>query len=237
MKRIKPIKPLELRLVLEVAPYHWSKRPLPDVGPARFNPEIWDEYFRKCMADAEIFGIEPIEPGSNFADAFAVVRNELIIRMIRESLQGSGLPGFPAENGHVRVSGIESICGLDGGFAILTRDGDIFEPQCCTDFSTLDSWKSALEERPKSGQLWIGHPQATISFDAETVTVTEGWEGSQEPESLLWFSATSDELRDAVCNAEEARLRFAEALQARVLELITDDELAWQTTYRLMGDD
>ena len=71
--------------MLEIEPYHWSDRALPQ-GPSREHPVAWYTYFHQCMADAGITGIDPIRPGSHFVDAFSVVDNELIVRLIREEL-------------------------------------------------------------------------------------------------------------------------------------------------------
>ena len=114
MKRIKPIKPIELQLVIEVEPYHWSDRATPNVGSAREYPEIWEKYFHQCMADVGIEGLTPIQPGSSFVDAFRVVNNDLILRMIRECLHWGGLPGFPDAEGR-EDGGPDSISALEGG--------------------------------------------------------------------------------------------------------------------------
>jgi hypothetical protein len=137
MKRIKPIKPLELRLVIEVEPYHWSDR-WPDVWPWREQSEERDAYLAQCMADADIEGIRPLVPGSSFVDAFDVVRNELILRMIREFLEHIGLPGFPDREGREDTGSGDTVSSLDGGYAVLARDGEVFEPECCCAFADLE---------------------------------------------------------------------------------------------------
>jgi len=77
VKKIQVHRPIEMRLVIEVEPYHWSDREIPSVSPAREYTKEWNEYFFACMEDAGFKGIEPIQRGSRFVDAFSVVKKEL----------------------------------------------------------------------------------------------------------------------------------------------------------------
>lgn len=62
MRRIVACDPIELRPVIEVEPYHWSDRESPESR----SPAARLAYFRACMADVGITGIEPIAPRSKF---------------------------------------------------------------------------------------------------------------------------------------------------------------------------
>lgn len=239
MRRIEPTGPIEMRLVLNVEPFHWSDRRTPD-GPAEERRKNWLAYFRECMSDAGIVGIEPIRSSLWFVDAFAVVDNELMLRMIREVFEGSGLPGFPNEDGREDISDTDPLASLEGGYAIFGEDELLLEPGCCCGFADLDDWKQALLEQPENTDLWLGHPQTEISFVGEVVTVREGHEpyegGPPPPDSLVEFSISVNELGEAVKRAEEARRRFTERLLPRVRELVADPSLATKVTGWLMGE-
>ena len=66
-----------------------------------------------------------------FVDAFDVVQNDLIERMIGEDLEFAGLPGFPDRNGKTDTCDETTVGSLEGGYAIPARDGELFEPACC----------------------------------------------------------------------------------------------------------
>ena len=235
MKRIEPIKPFELRLVIEVEPYHWSDRESPGWNAGAESERAWTAYFNACMADANIEGIKPLVPGSMFVDAFEVVRNELILRMIRECLHHSGLPGFPDKDGHENASDMEGVGSVRGGYAVLARDSELFEPQCCCEFVDLKNWKQALIDRPAAGTVYMGHPEAEINFAGELVTVKQGWEGTPPPESLQLFSVSIEELAAAVEKAELERERLTDELRGRVKELFADQIVVEQVVSALMG--
>ena len=236
MKRIEASGPIELTLVLEIEPYHWSDRALPQ-GPSRDHPEAWYTYFHQCMADAGITGIDPIRPGSHFVDAFSVVDNELIVRLIREELEESGLPGFPDDTGCQDAEDVEAVGMLTGGYALCSGHEVFLEPECCCDFSNLESWRQALAEQPVSGTLWIGHPQAGIAFERDTVTITQGWEGGPAPACLAEIALRVAALREAVVRAEDARKELARRLLPRVQEVMADPDRVREVRDRLMADD
>ncbi len=235
MKRIEPDRPITFRLVIEVEPYHWSSRPTPPpIECAEEHRAEWSAYFQKCMSDAGFLGVDPIQPGSLFVDAFTVVENELVLRMIRENLEIAGLPGYPDEHG--REDGdAENVPGLAGGFAVFGADELLLEPQCCSEFCTLKSWQEAILDRPTEADLWIGHPHAKVSFHGESVTIGEGCDGQPPPDDLVEFSIGVDELREAVDRAEEAARRFERRLLTRVGELVADPVLAPVVCCQLMA--
>lgn len=232
MKKIKTDKLIKLCLVLEVEPYHWSQRQLPSVDPARECREIWHAFFQECMADAGILGIEPIQPGSFFVDAFSVVKNELIVRMIQEELEESD---FPSEDGQEDLCDIDTVSAFSGGYAIVSGDNVLLEPQCCCDFSNLDNWKQVLLEQPKNGTVWIGHPEAEVSFINNVVTIKEGWEYPPPPDYLAEFSFHYNDLKKAIIQAEKDKKILLKQVHSQVGKLVANHKLAQKITFQLMG--
>lgn len=193
------------------------------------------------MSDAGIEGIVPIKPGLDFVDAFSVVQNDFIMRLIRENLEGSGLPGFPDASGRNDENDFEA-CSLEGGYVIISEDEVLLTPECCTDFSTLDELRQALIERPGFDLLWIGHPAAEVRFVDDLVFVKRGVENCGDLQTHLAmeeeapeFAVNVNELSHAVDRAVLAREQFSQALLNRVKQVVADPEMAAEVTAQLMA--
>ncbi|MCW8879268.1 MAG: hypothetical protein OQJ89_02700 [Kangiellaceae bacterium] len=224
-----------MQLVVEVEPYHWSDRKTPSVSPARIHRKEWGNYFLKCMGDAGFVGVKPIQPGSNFVDAFSIVENDIMLEIIKENLEESGLPGFPDEDGNESQNGGENVCMISGGFAIIVGNEVGLEPGCCCDFSNIESWKDILFEKPTKDYVWIGHPEAEVGFQEDRLIIKEGWEYTPVPDYLNEFSVDIDEFIKSVKEAEEALCEYAAKLLEQVKRLIPDPGLARRVTCCLIG--
>ena len=168
MDQMQSDRAIELRLVLRVEPWRWSDRQLP--------PELtiddyvgWDAYFADCLADAGVTGVKPVFPGCSFADAFAIIENEFMLRIIEEELETSRILELQhADGGQYDLNDVSP---LEGGCVMHDGDELLIVPNCCGELVDLDNWKAALRERPFDGTVWIGHPEAGISFLGDEVTL------------------------------------------------------------------
>lgn len=232
MTRTVAHEPIELRPVIEVAPYDWSDQKSPESR----SPGERLAYFRACMADAGIEGIDPIAAHSNFVEADRVMENELIVRLIREQMSGSGFPGFPSQSGLKETGDPDCVGMLSGGFVLCGGSEVLLGPQCCCDFSNLEDWRKCVNEQPDQGTVWIGHPEAEVSFSEGWVSIAEGWEGeSPRIKPKVDHAIRVEALLAAVTNAESHLADIRRRLVTRVQELIGDSERLLAVTNSLMG--
>lgn len=162
-----------------------------------------------------------------------------MLPLIRDWLSGSGLPGFPDEDGLEYMAGLECIDAIEGGYALVQGD-KLIEPDCCCEFLNLKNWTEVLKKQPKHGYVWTGHPGLEINFEADRVSVRQLSEDGYPPPELLTTMAISvSELQTAVSQAEMMKARFTGDLLEQVIQVIglrTDRELAAHVTSRLLGE-
>jgi len=203
--QIRAAQSVELVPVLEVEPYKYSDRPVPDESPARLHRAVWDAYFQQCMTDAGLGALRTIRPGSFFVRVEQMVGTAALDRMLRDAHGDDGTAALP------------------GGYALVVDGAVTLEPECCGDLGNLASWEAALASQPAEAEIWIGHPQPRIAFDGERVTLRQGWETSPEPDDLVEVAMSVDQLREAIAGARVAVTAFHRALEAeaaRVLDSI-----------------
>ncbi len=232
MNRINVAKPIEFLPVIEVEPYHWSDRQMPD---ADATPAALLSYFHQCMADAGIEGIDPIHPRSRFVDAISVVESELGLRLIREELEGSGYSESSDGAGRDSDIDVDQVGMLSGGFALLSGREVLLEPACCCDFSNLAEWEQCLAERPTVGTVWIGHPEVQVSFEDGQVFISAGSESEVQPEDGVCYSISEADFRAGLTLATQDRDDVASRLLARVQELVPESSVALLVRDRLMA--
>lgn len=127
--------------VLEVEPYRFSTRPVPDVVGARTNPAVWDEYFHLCMADAGFQDVSLFEPGSCFVALAALAGHPLLKRLVLD-----------------RVKDTPDAGPLSGGLSLVVDERAVILPACCGDLGALAEWERAMGSSEAS-LIWRGHPQ------------------------------------------------------------------------------
>ncbi len=227
--------PVVLVPVLEVPPYHYSALPLPTVVGAREHPTEWSDYFQRCMADAGFPAIEPVRPGSMHVRARALAGHPLLVRMVREALDGSGLPGFPTNEALADLAAEDRVGGLEGGFALFAEGQVLIEPGCCSDLGTLSSWEDALRHRSSAATIWVGHPELGVSFDHDAVTLKEGWEYPPAPTYLMEVTLAVGLLEAAVQSARLELKCFREELLPVVAQFVEGTEVARLVLDRLLA--
>jgi len=164
-----------------------------------------------------------------------LLKRNLGLHIIREDLEESGIPGFPNEDGKEDQLDGDTICMLNGGYAVIGGDDVLLEPECCCDFTNLYYWKKALHDRPSKGLVWIGHPEAEVCFQGDFLTVRERWEYPPEPDCLVEFEVSVNEMSAAVERVERLLSQFEDLALIRVKELISDPALALKVTRCLIG--
>lgn len=145
-----------MALVVELEPgcYATEPRPLPETADWR----DWQRYWAACLADAGIESAAPIRPGGWMVRVDTLGRDALPI-VVRGTLAGAGIPGFPDDNGEIEPDPGERIGALDGGVALFDGDALVIEPRCCGDLGNVAEWREALTDTSGDwSDLWIGHP-------------------------------------------------------------------------------
>jgi hypothetical protein len=147
----------------------WSLRPVIELEPGSFGhcdapPGPWTEeqcglYWRTCLEQSGITGLESIAPRSwhVFADHLrdpALLRKVLLVHF--------GEDGIPADP--------EEMSALSGGFALLHEAEVITLPGCCGDLGDLANWAQAVQqESVEPAMLWIGHPWLSVRRDGDVL--------------------------------------------------------------------
>lgn len=98
---------------------------------------------------------------------------------------------------------------LEGGLIVRgDAQGTLLDPACCSDLSSIVSWKHGAEYR---GSEWlalaIGHPWVALKFEAGRITISTPYEGTERARPC--WSVKPGELQRAIARAEEELLRFA----------------------------
>jgi hypothetical protein len=156
------------------------------------------------MADAGFTGVVPIAEGLHFVAARSLIGNALLERLVSEAVEDTDLLA-------------DRIPHLSGGLAFFADGRALIQPSCCADLENLDSWREVVLHRPKSGAIWIGHPDLAFTIDGDRITLTEQWEYPPAPESLLQLTVPLGQLTAAV---ETARLEL-ELFRAELLPVVT----------------
>lgn len=222
--------------VLEVVPFSFSTRPHPP-GPAREHAAAWDVYFRDSLADGGYTGVTPLVSGEFFVPARALIGHPLLEHLIREALDGSGLPGFPlhADDLDTTLSHADRISLLAGGLALVIDGEACLAPSCCGDLGNITGWETTIAERPAHGEVWVGHPALAIAWRDGCVTVTEQWEYPPAPEYLLEITMPAAGLAAAVAAARTELTGFHTDLIAIVARLLGDTAQAALVAACLVG--
>jgi hypothetical protein len=156
------------------------------------------------MVDAGFTDVVPIADGLHFVAARSLIGNGLLDRLIRKAVEGTDLVA-------------EQIPHLSGGLALVADGRALITPSCCADLENLESWRELVLDRPKSGTIWIGHPDLAFTVDGEHVTLTEQWEYPPAPDDLLEVKVPLNLLTVAV---EQARLEL-ELFRAELRPVVT----------------
>lgn len=222
--------------VLEVVPFGFSTRPHPP-GPAREHPAAWDAYFRDCLAEGGYAGVSPIASGEFFVPARALIGHPLLEHLIREALDGSGLPGFPLspDATDTTLPPTDRISLLSGGFALVIDDQACLPPSCCGDLANITDWEATVAERPPHGELWVGHPALAVAWRDDRVTVTEQWEYPPAPDYLIEATMPAASLVAAVAAARTDLTAFHADLIPVVARLLGNPAQAAPVAARLVG--
>jgi len=225
MRRVPMTLPVALVPVLEVAPWQFSERERPP-GPAREHRQAWHDYFVACLRDAGMTGVEPIQPGSFFVRAPALLHHPLLAHLVRGCLTESGIPGFPDGDGSQEETPDERVAALDGGYALFSDATLVLEPGCCGDLGNLAEWEGALAARAPEANIWIGHPQLQAQFGPASLVLRQGWDDPPAPDYLVETELPIAWLADAIAGARSSFATFAAGLLAVVGEIVLDRALA-----------
>lgn len=199
------INGIKLTPVIEFFPTDFSRqdRKMPDGGAACAE---WEPYWKSCLADSGVKGLNPIERGSCYV-ATSEITAEQLARALPVFLEDCG--------GLAELHDADSRPILSGGLALSAyRHGILVLPTCCSDLSNLESWQTAAGYTGLSWEmLWIGHPWLSVKFQQPWLVLSDLHE-SDDPEAR-WMVDPAD-LRNAITAAEEELNRFKEQL-AQVL--------------------
>jgi hypothetical protein len=179
----------------------WRLRPVIELEPGRFGtceapwPGPWTEeqcglYWRTCLEQSGIVGLEPIAPRSwqVFPDQ---IRDPATLAKVLEAHFG--------DDGH--PSNSEEVSALSGGFALLHDAEVIVLPGCCGDLGNLADWTQAVRhESAEPAMLWIGHPWLSVRRDGEVLCLQEEHEAPQ-PEPPRSFRIAPAALGEAIDDA------------------------------------
>lgn len=165
--------------VLEVEPYVWSTRPLPDWVGGESNPTLWDAYFRACMADIGIHDVMPFEPETNFVSLAVMAKSAFLERLVE---------------GRVKDGGFSPLC---GGLSLMVDDKAFILPMCCGDLGDLAEWDRAIRTQGPS-KIWRGHPSLACEVAEGRAVITEEWEYPPAPENLAELTASVEQLVSAL---------------------------------------
>ncbi|QDT64736.1 hypothetical protein [Calycomorphotria hydatis] len=212
MKSIIAKPPLELVPVIEVEPYALTDLPIPDECPAREYPSAWRQYFDSCMVQLGEDQITPIADWSHFVRAKDMLGAVLLEKLLRDCLPDD-------------ATKTDEIAGLSAGYALCDSEQVLIQPQCCCDFSNLESWEELVKERSVKSDLWIGHPQPLVEALNEVVKIREGWEGAGAPDYLRVVSTTFADLQIAVDRAKKETEKIFEAIEEQLVRIINDATL------------
>ncbi|QDV15461.1 hypothetical protein Pan153_00750 [Gimesia panareensis] len=214
---------VQLTPVIEFFPPDFSRedRAMPTGGAAR---EEWEPYWKSCLADSGIEGLNPIERGSCYV-ATSEISAEQLARALPVFLEDCG--------GLAELEDAESRPILSGGLALSAcRHGILVLPTCCSDIGDLENWQTAAGYTGQSWEmLWIGHPWLSMKFQDPWLVLSRPHE-SGDPEARWTVDPT--ELQEAVTAAEAELNRFRDQLTG-VLTGLGFEGNATQVAANLIG--
>lgn len=198
---------IDLRLlpVVELAPSDYGSAPMPAFTGRPWTVEENEGYWRACLGESGITGVDPIVPGSWLVGLEALGSREPLVTVLAAHLK----TGIPAD--------LDQLETLAGGFVLVDGKEVLSLPQCCGDLGDLENWRRAAEQRTASPEtLWIGHPWLSTWYRAPMLHIREVPEHhEQEPKE---FAVAPEELLIAVFEAERAIDRFRD----RVITLLRE---------------
>ena len=178
-------------------------------GSGRDDPQGWDRYWRASLADAGIRGLDPFPAGS-----WCVPVELLVEPLVLGALLRAHADALPDEN-HPRSAADwrDSLGSLAGGFVLCDGDLPLMSPNCCCCLGSLMDWKAAAAlPSPGGGDLWIGHPQASIRRQADLLEIRQtgaDWPPAGPERVVVPLPA----LRRAIETAERDLQAFAARLE------------------------
>ena len=218
MAQLVDLLNVDLVPVVELEPWTFARQQHPRPGESRRDtPAEWDHYWRACLADVGIVGVDPLQCGSWHASTEQFVRRpadlaKLVAFFVDE---WGGAPTFEDPDRNPV---------LGGGLAFCTGSEVLAEPQCCVDLTNLADWQRAVHCRDEGwSMLWIGHPWLSVRYEAPHLVLSDRHE-SNEP-IAQWLIAPKL-LRRAVVRAAKALEQFAVSLRTPLEALGVTDSIA-----------
>jgi len=199
---------IKLTPVIEFFPTDFSRddRKMPDGGAAC---EEWEPYWKSCLSDSGIEGLNPIERGSCYV-ATSEISVEQLARAVPVFLEDCG--------GLAELEDADTRPILSGGLALSAyRHGILVSPTCCSDLGNLENWHAAAGYTGHSWEmLWIGHPWLSVKFQQPWLVLSDLHE-SADP-AARWIIDPA-ELRKAITAAETELNRFRDQLADVLIDL------------------
>ena len=191
----------------------------------------WNSFWLRSSDNPTTTRLFPMKPGWNLVtiDQLKDPRVlEILVRMLAADREDDSAPGNTQP-----VLGPDNFCPLSGGFALCIGDEVIITPQCCSDLSDIESWRTAAVYRDAHKvMVWIGHPWVMVRFDG--VNLIFAGDDGLVLKPLPECAVEPDALSVAVTQA----WRELEALADRLLPVVerfVPQERARETARRLAG--
>ena len=200
---------VELVPVLELEPFRFATTEhAQPTGNGREEPEAWSQYWRDCLADSGIRGLEPLRSGSWHASVRSIDGPTLqrILAKTFEDWGGSEVLRDPELGPY-----------LSGGLALCSKGELLVEPTCCADLGNWDDWRQAVDYRGTDWQmLWIGHPWLSMRYEEPSLILSQPHE-SDDP-APRW-SVAPEVLGRAVTAAIAELEDLSRIIAAQLVEL------------------
>jgi len=189
-----------LRPVLELEPGSFANM---DSGLFELSvPSGSEAYWRACLKEAGITGLDPIREGSWFVFADALTDKAVLAAVLDAHLEEEGIP-----------DDLEEIGAFTGGFALIHAGQLVLEPTCCGDLGNLYEWAEAVNHSDDTpADLWIGHPWLSVWLDEGWLYIKEQQEYGlpTDPRTICLRPA---QLQEAVQRAESFLEQFSGRLE------------------------
>lgn len=194
------LRGIKLTPVIELEPGTFSTllRSSP-LGTVKEMTAEWEQYWRACLADSGISGINPIFPGS-WHIATTEISSSQLEKYLRVVIDGWGGISILNDPDSKRV--------LNGGLALSSGDfGIICMPTCCSDLGDIENWKEAASYQGSDWEvLWIGHPYLSMKFRKPWLLLSDLHESDAPVER---WAVNPNEIGDAVKAAKAELFRFS----------------------------
>ena len=195
--------------VIELSPLTFASQSheSPKVSLAE-DPIGWENYWRACLADAGIEGIDPYTPGSNL-----VAISELVDLGIIRKVLGCHFEDCDLED-------LSTICTLYGGLYLSAGDR-LIAPGCCGDLSNISDWRRASQHIAESWEMvWIGHPWTHVRVEGDILCFAEISESDPPVNTEPFMRVPRADLLEALEKAEEQIAQFRKRLKPVLAELV-----------------